>query len=89
MYGDWGWHHAAKKMNEVFPVIDKNLQKDLEFFNFSIICISFSTQMLARLFKKKKNGYFPPYIPMRYPVKKYGLHLERLKHQMSVLTGVK
>lgn len=26
MYGDWGCHCADKKMNEVFPMVDENLE---------------------------------------------------------------
>lgn len=34
MYGDWSCHCTVKKINEVFPMIDKNLEQDLTFLIF-------------------------------------------------------
>lgn len=34
MYGDWGCHYTDKKINEVFPMIDYNLEQDLTFLTF-------------------------------------------------------
>lgn len=33
MYRDWGCHCSDKKINKVFPMIDKNLEQDFTFLS--------------------------------------------------------
>lgn len=77
MYGDWSCHCTVKKINEVFPMIDKNLEQDLTFqiFFFSVLKLALGTLVLVRLFSN--NGYFPPNFPMICPMEDHILHLRR------------
>ena len=70
-----------------FPWIDENLELYLEFLFFSIIYISVWYIDIGQAILK--DGYSPPYFPMRCPVEDYILHLRKNQMLDGVWAGAK